>query len=70
MEVVALLTCSRVEESYFIVGLVEEESYFIAEQVVVGFLCFNSFLEEAFWNPGNCVTVQIVIFAHLLNFDV
>lgn len=45
---VALLTCSRVEESYFIVGLVEEESYFIAEQVVVGFLCFNSFLEEAF----------------------
>lgn len=45
---VALLTCSRVEESYFIVGLVEEESYFIAEMVVVGFLCFNSFLEEAF----------------------
>lgn len=45
---VALLTCSRVVESYSIVALVEEEFYFIAEQVVVGFLYFSSFLEEAF----------------------
>lgn len=70
MEVVALLTCSRVVESYSIVALVEEESYFIAEQVVVGFLYFSSFLEEAFWNPENYVNVQVVIFVHLLNFDV
>lgn len=45
---VALLICLQVVESYFIVALVEEEFYFIAEQVVVGFLCFSSFLEEAF----------------------
>lgn len=70
MEVVALLTCLQVAESYFIDALEEGESYFIAEQLVVGFSCFNSFLEEVFWNPGNYVTVQVVTFAHLLNFDV